>query len=278
MLILCLMGCISHFQLLLWARSQLDDGVYFYNGDNPRERRALTYALQERVHTIFPSVRGHTSTSVRPPFPIDSPGSFGVEFASQFASEVHYHSFPTPTPPVPVRDHQGRLLVHIALCDRVVFTGINFNIPRYAILSPKERYCIDKGDELLLLTQAGEIIIVKAERNHGRTTCLPFCDVLECISILHPSPACVILLAASMLVQNSFQHELHPNALYLGSSNSSKIIEEQEYDEVENEGALGRAYYREGAAFHAEHIPMEAEFSDIEEDGEGSGDLGQYDD
>ncbi|KAJ7272320.1 hypothetical protein C8J57DRAFT_1222623 [Mycena rebaudengoi] len=249
MLILCLMGCISHFQLLLWARSQLDDGVYFYNGDNPRERRALTYALQERVHTIFPSVRGHTSTSVRPPFPIDSPGSFGVEFASQFASEVHCHSFPTPTPPVPVRDHQGRLLVHIALCDRVVFTGINFNIPRYAILSPKERYCIDKGDELLLLTQ------------HPA-----------------PSPACVILLAASMLVQNSFQHELHPNVLYLGSSNSSKIIEEQEYDEVENEGAVRRAYYREGAGFHAERIPMEAEFSDIEEDGEGSGDPGQYDD
>jgi hypothetical protein len=66
--------------------------------------------------------------------------------------------------------------------------------------------------------------------------------------------------------------------LYLGSSNSSKIIEEQEYDEVENEGAVGRAYYREGAGFHAERIPMEAEFSDIEEDGEGSGDPGQYDD
>jgi hypothetical protein len=258
------MGQLSLYQALLWARERFAEKIYHYQGNNSRKIRAMRETMEERMHTLVPYIVDHTSL----PTLSTTLADVGLEFAPQFAPQNHYNPFfthpPSPTCPYPTRDFQGRLLVLTALCDHIRFSGIEYTIPRYAILLPSHQDIIEAVDELILVQPNGLTVPVKVIRNHGTSQRLRFSYVLECIDLRYWTPTRVILLAATTLVHSSFKVEEEPNLLFLGSTGRCEVVEEEEYEKYAVSGTMAHAYYRTNEDFSR---PAMVEFSDDEYDG-----------
>jgi hypothetical protein len=154
-------------------------------------------------------------------------------------------------------------MVLTAHCDSVTFTGIDVTIPRYAILLPSHDDIIESEDELIVIQPDGLAVPVKAIRNHGTTQRLRFSYVLECIDLRYHTSTRIILLAALTLVHSTFTVEDDPNPLYLGSSQRSVIVEEEEYEKYAVHGTLTHAYYRPDEDFpRAVSVESSSEGSD----------------